>query len=76
MAVVTTNMVCRILSTMGNRNKVEDCPLSCLNNKNDRTHDSCVTSSCWIEETLETDLDPPNWGAATVAPQRHRVIRA
>ena len=33
-AVVTTNMVCRILATMVNRNKVEDCALSCLNTKN------------------------------------------
>ena len=30
-------MVCRILSTMVNRNKLEDCPLSCLNPKNDRS---------------------------------------
>ena len=36
-----------------------------------------VTSSWFVtDETEETDLRPPNWGAATAAPTRHRASTA
>ena len=49
-------MVCRILSTMVNRNKVEDCPLSCLNNKNAKSCQLCGTEIRWRTEQLSVGV--------------------
>ena len=64
-------MVCKILSTMVNRNRPEDCLLSCLNTKNEGTVLVCC---CRYNTVLYMDLLYSTEGTVLVCCCRYNTV--